>query len=76
MILHNITNRDKYIMVPLFKALVRPILEYANVVWCPFLKKDKDRVEKVQRRFTKRIKGMKDLNYEERLKALNLPSLQ
>ena len=76
MILHNITNRDKYIMVPLFKALVRPILEYANVVWCPFLKKDKDKVEKVQRRFTKRIKGMKDLNYEDRLKALKLPSLE
>ena len=74
MILYNITNRDKYIMVPLFKALVRPILEYANVVWCPFLKKDKDKVEKVQRRFTKRIKGMKDLNYEQRLKALKLPS--
>ena len=76
MILHNITNRDKYIMVPLFKALVRPILEYANVVWCPFLKKNKDRVEKVQRRFTKRIKGMKDLSYEDRLKALKLPSLE
>ena len=76
MILYNITNRDKYIMVPLFKALVRPILEYANVVWCPFLKKDKDKVEKVQRRFTKRIKGMKGLNYEDRLKALKLPSLE
>ena len=66
MILHNITNRDKYIMIPLFKALVRPILEYANAVWCPFLKKNKDKVERVQRRFTKRIKGMKDLNYEDR----------
>ena len=76
MILHNVTNRDKYIMVPLFKALVRPILEYANAVWCPFLKKDKDKVEKVQRRFTKRIKGMNELSYEERLKALKLPSLQ
>ena len=76
MILHNITNRDKYIMIPLFKALVRPILEYANVVWCPYLKYNKDKVEKVQRRFTKRIKGMKDLTYEDRLKALKLPSLE
>ena len=66
MILHNITNRDKYILVPLFKALVRPILEYANVVWCPFLKKNKGKVEKVQRKFTKRVKGMNDLTYEDR----------
>ena len=30
----------------------------------------------MQRRFTKRIVGMKDLEYEDRLKLLNLPSLE
>ena len=32
-------------------------------------------VEKVQRRATKCVPGLKELNYEERLKSMNLPSL-
>ena len=51
---------------------VRPILEYNSVVWSPSLKKDIDLIEKVQRRFTKRLFGLKDLTYKERLVRLNL----
>ena len=40
---------------------VRPILEYNSVVWSPSSKKDTDLIEKVQRRFTKRLFGLKDL---------------
>ena len=63
-------------MVPLFKAVVRPILEYLNSVWCPFLRKHIDLIEDVQRRFTKIIKGMLTLSYEERLELLSIPSLE
>ena len=63
-------------MIPLFKSLVRPILEYANVVWSPHLRKHIDNIESVQRNFTKRIIGMKDLDYHERLKILKIPSLE
>ena len=76
MITHFIQYKNKEIMVPLFKSLVRPILEYGNVLWCPRLKRLKKLVEDVQRRFTKRIAGMKDLEYEDRLKLLKLPSLE
>ena len=55
--------------------LVRHYLEYGNVIWCPFKKKDRDIIEKVQRHFTKRVAGMNTLPYEERLRSLNLPSL-
>ena len=34
----------------LYKSLVRPILEYAAPVWCPFLVKDIVLLEKVQRK--------------------------
>ena len=34
----------------LYKAIIRPILEYASVVWNPILKKDIYKLEKVQRR--------------------------
>ena len=64
------------IMVPLFKALIRPILEYGNVVWSPYMRKDINAIEEVQRFFTKRIIGMNNLDYEDRLAKLRLPSLE
>ena len=76
MILRNITGRTKDILVPLFIGLVRLILEYANPVWSPMYRKDIDRIEKIQRNFTKRICGLNHLDYTERLKNLNLPSLE
>ena len=72
----HIINKTPKIMVQLFKSMVRPIIEYANVVWAPYLKKDIVLLESVQRHFTKKIFGMKDKSYEERLIYLKLPSLQ
>ena len=63
-------------MVPLFKALIRPILEYGNAVWAPHLRKHIDAIEKIQRHFTKCIIGTKNLSYEQRLRFLQLPSLE
>ena len=34
------TYKDKEILLPLYKSLVRPILEYCSPVWNPFLKQD------------------------------------
>ena len=59
----------------LYVALVRPKLEYGNVVWSPRLQSHIDELERVQRRATKLVPTLKDKSYEERLKALNLPSL-
>ena len=63
-------------MVPLFKTLIRPVLEN---VWCPNLKKYVLLPENFKRCFTKtkssktkRIIGMKNIDYEDRLKSLNL----
>ena len=62
-------------LVMLFRSLVRPHLEYANVVWAPRQKKDVNMIENVQRRATKLIPDLKDLPYEDRLRRLKLPSL-
>ena len=76
MILRNINGRTYDILVPLFVGLVRPILEYANPVWSPIYRKDIDMIEKVQRNFTKRVSGLNRLTYPERLRRLDLPSLE
>ena len=39
----------------LYKTLVRPHLEYASVIWSPYLKKDTISIENVQSRTTKRF---------------------
>jgi len=54
----------------------RPLVECNSVVWSPCLKQDIETVERVQRRFTKRLPGFKNLTYTERLKRLKLPSLE
>ena len=76
LLIRTITQRDPPTMTALFIALVRMILEYGNVVWCPYKKKPIKELEKIQRQFTKQIKGMKHLNYIDRLSALKLPSLE
>jgi len=59
----------------LYKSLVRPILEYCNLIWSPHLKKHQRKVEQVQRRATRLIHGINHLSYPERLKALDIPTL-
>ena len=59
----------------LYKSIVRPILEYGNLVWGPYYKTDIQKLEKIQRKATRMIKSIRNLDYKERLKVLNLPSL-
>ena len=59
----------------LFKTLVRPHLEYGNIVWGPFNRSDQLLVERVQRRATKLVQEIRHLPYQDRLRFLKLPSL-
>ena len=76
MIRRNITYNDKSLIVPLYKTIVRPHLEYCIQAWSPNLRKDIDMLEKIQRRETKLIPGLRDLRYEERLKECGLTTLE
>ena len=66
---------DKYAFIKLYTALIRPHVEFANVIWYPHLRKDIESIERLQMRATKLIPGIKDLSYEDRLRELQLPSL-
>ena len=59
MIKRTIKCRKKDIIVRLYKALVRPKLEYCVQVWCPYLKKDINKLEKVHARATRLTDGCK-----------------
>ena len=76
MIRRNITYKVKGLIVPLYKAIVRPHLEYCIQAWRPYLRKDIDMLEKVQRRTTKLITGLRDLSYDDRLKECGLTTLE
>ena len=67
-------NRNTFKL--LYKSMVRCHLESAVCVWSPYKLKDKIQLENVQRRATKMVPGLKNLNYEERLRNLQLPTLE
>ena len=69
-------SRDVSLLLRAYLTYVRPLVECNSVVWSPCLKQDIETVERVQRRFTKRLPGFKNLTYTERLKRLKLPSLE
>ena len=67
---------DRDMFLKLYKAIVRPHLEYANVIWHPLFKRQLHSLECVQRRATKLLDNIKHLPYTDRLKYLNLPSIK
>ena len=68
-------DKSKDNILHLYKSLVRPHLEYCVQAWRPYLQKDIDNIEKVQRRATKMIYGFSQL-YDERLTRSNLMTLE
>jgi len=75
-ILRCFESRDRDLLFRAFTTYVRPLLEYNSVVWSPYLKSDIEAVETVQRKYTKRLAGLKKLSCDQRLKMLDLPSLE
>jgi len=66
------------LLVRAFKVYmyVRPLLEYNSVIWSPSTIHGIEAIERVQRRFTKRLHGLHSLAYKLRLQCLNLQSLE
>ena len=78
-ILRSFKTREPEAMMLLYKQLVRSKLEYCCPLWSPNEEELKQRIETVQRRFTRKIQGLSGENrpdYWERLRILNMYSLE
>ena len=60
----------------MYKAIVRPHLEYCIQTWRPYRKKGIDKLERIQRRTTKMIPELRDLSYESHLLQCGLTTLE
>ena len=67
---------EKYLLFHAVTAFVKQKLEYCSAIWNPYRQQDIKKLEDVQRRFTKRLRGMKGISYDMRLKILKTDSLQ
>lgn len=68
--------RTEEFMVFLLKTHIRPILDYSSCLWSTGYAGDVKLLESVQRRWTKQVVGLSSLSYADRLKSLNLFSIQ
>ena len=64
--------KEKELIIPLYKTIVRPHLEYCIQAWRPYRKKDIDILERIQRRVTKVTQKLRKISYEMRLKECGL----
>ena len=63
-------------LLPLYKALVRPHIEYCVQAWRPYYQKDVDNLEKIQRRANRMMEELREMEYEERLRQTRLVTLE
>ena len=69
-------SRDCHLLYKAFITYVRPLLEYCSSVWSPYRLEDIRKIESIQRKFTKSLRGLGDLSYEQRLTVLKSETLE
>ena len=72
LILGSFTSKNCTILTKAFNSYVRPLLEYCTPIWSSHTIDNINKIEAVQRRFTKRITGLSSVNYFGRLHYLGL----
>ena len=73
-IMRTFRTRNEYTMKVLWNAMIQSRLDYCSQLWSPSLQSEINKIEDLQRKFTKKIEGMDDMSYQERLKKLKMYS--
>ena len=74
--LRTFKSRDQITIMTLYQSLVLPHIEYNSILTNPALKKEISQIERIQKSMTSRITSLKSKNYWERLKILDIYSLE
>ena len=69
-------TKDPHLLLLAYKSYVLPILTYCSPIWSPYKIGEIQTLEKVQKAFTKKLKGYEMLPYGERLRMGGLKSLE
>ena len=70
-------SRDPQILKRAFcVCVIKPLLKFSSQIWSPHYKYLIDKVESVQRYVTKRLSGLSQLSYRDRLVKLDLQTLE
>ena len=69
-------SKDVDWLIKAFTSYVRPLVEYASPIWNPTTVALIGKIERVQRKYTKRLPGFRSLTYGQRLAKINLQSLE
>jgi len=75
-ILRAFVCRDVRLLMQAFITYVRPFVKYNSPTLSPSSVGDTDSVERVQWRFTKHLPGLRNMSYDQRLKFLDVNSLE
>jgi len=75
LIKRNFRRIDEEDFLVIYKAYIRPHLEYCVQAWSPYMQKDIQILEKIQRSATKIVHRLKHLCYKDRLDRLDLTTL-
>ena len=75
-ILRTFSSRESTVMMTLFKSLVLLRLDYGSQLWSRKKIHQIIMIEKIQKAFTKHIKGFSSFSYQERLSNQKIYSLQ
>jgi len=69
-------SRNFFLATKVFTTYIRPIVEYNSYIWSPTAKYLINKIENVQRTFTKRLLSLQNVPYLERLAILKLEPLE
>ena len=76
MLLRSFHYRTKSTLIPLYKTFVRSRMEHAVAAWSPWLERDVEELEKIQKRLVRSLSDVRGENYEEKLKRAGLTTLK
>ena len=65
-------NRKADFLLSIYKAYIRPILDYASPLWNLGYHGDLKLLERIQKRWTRSVEDLEEVPYYERLRRLNL----